>query len=223
MDNQDFVDFYTKMTILNFKLHKGYKLEKEYEEFYSAVQFLIPVFNNIIKNKNLTLDKVLNGKSFETEMVQTSQKYENIPTIHVQSENDYPFVNEVKPEPVKVQEEEDEADPEGDKIVLELTKKSLEKLNEIQNQGWAIIEVEDSEDYTYSTESSSHEEKVDQTPPQYTPPKYMSDDEYNKLKEGLPDLALLNNSSASSDEYISDHSEEIDLKCINKRWNAWCA
>ena len=121
MDNQDFVDFYTKMTILNFKLHKGYKLEKEYEEFYSAVQFLIPVFNNIIKNKNLTLDKVLNGKSFETEMVQTSQKYENIPTIHVQSENDYPFVNEVKPEPVKVQEEEDEDQKKTRRTIREKT------------------------------------------------------------------------------------------------------
>lgn len=145
-----FDTFYLKLTILNYKLKTNTVLNEEYNKIKHCMSYMIPIFNRILGEKNLTVENIMNNDK------------------PVENTNEYPFVNDdtvtnetkkndnqinlpYKKEDEKEKEDEEEKDEEGDTQVKAITEKSLEILKYIQENKWVVAQY-------YENESSDEDD-----------------------------------------------------------------
>ena len=145
-----FNGFYLKLTLLNYRFRSKLDFLPSDLNIIKHLKILIPIFNRLDEKDDLTIDDV---KNFTSKEEKERKK----------SSDDYPFVDTIQNNSLKEQntsnEEYDEEDPEGDKQIEELTKKSLAQLEAIKNRGWIIIEIADETEITetYSADDEDNE------------------------------------------------------------------
>jgi len=177
-----FKDFFLKLTVLNYKVTLGIALGDEYENIKNSMAIVMPIFNRILSDKTLVLKDIIDDTKENTK--EKNKIESNL------DDNDYFFVNDhttnntsiVSYNTASVQSD-DEPDIEGDKLVEELNKKSLEKLEEYKKNNILWIEEDDSTDISSEDNTSS----VDETDGYESDDSFSIDLDNDKFNETLRD------------------------------------
>lgn len=114
----EFYPFYFQLTVINVRLKLKEKLNKQQEEFLKNIQMIIPIFNRINKNNKVYLEELLKKEMNPTRKIDIVEK----------------------------EQEEDEIDEEGDKLVEALTINALKQLQDIRQSKWMKVSYELDED-----------------------------------------------------------------------------
>jgi hypothetical protein len=159
-----FQGFYLSLTILNYKIHTKKSLTGEFLQIKKTLERLIPVFNRLLEENNLTLEKVVDDQQI---------KNDDYPFVDITNKNiDVPIITTPTVTTTVINDDvmdDEEEDPEGDKMVDELTMKSLQQLDDILNSRWLYVEKEESDedqganDEEYLSEETLPEEESDFT------------------------------------------------------------
>ncbi len=136
-DQDDFNDFFLKAATINCKLKLKAQLNEEQEKQYKILICLIRAFNMIEKDTNISLnDIILDNVSDNEPTTVKKNDYHSSYTKY-----DYlnrPTYNYPKREPSPVLEKID--DPEGDKLVEQMTIDALKKYTKIVSTSkWIIV------------------------------------------------------------------------------------
>ena len=138
---RSFHDFYLKLSLLNYKLKTGTKLDENYENQFNIMKHIIPVFNRLLTEKSLTLNSLLNKDIKEEQNNDESYKNKSTEEVNLYSYS-VDLFKKINSKSEEVDDDEDSVDEEGDNQVENLTNRSLERLEIIKKDKWIIIEVE---------------------------------------------------------------------------------
>ena len=151
---ESFRDFFLKLTVLNYKVSMKIELNDEWQNVKKAMDIIIPIFNRVTTEKTLSLENAINNtinvKDIKDIKDTKDTNYENDEYLFVNTNNTTHTIT-----PKVIDNEPDEPDIEGDKLVEELNAKSLVKLEEYRKNNIFLVEEED------STEVSSENDDND--------------------------------------------------------------
>ena len=162
-----FKDFFLKLTVLNYKISLGLELDDNYKNIKNSMSIVIPIFNRILSDNTLALKDVIDNTKENTK--ENNKIESNLDDSEYFFVNDYVSSTNIVTSNTASIQSDDEPDIEGDKLVEELNKKSLEKLEEYKKNNILWIEEDDSSDIS-SEDSASSVDELD---------GYESDDSYS--------------------------------------------
>lgn len=168
-----FQPFFLKMAVLNYKILAKTPFNEEYQQIKKHLEVLIPIYNRLLEGKSMSLNEITVNKTTTG----------TAPEITIENLDDYPFVsadsdtdiytsttstvpilqiNDQANNKTTSNDEPDVVDVEGDALVKELNKKSLELFKKLQESNWVLVEEE--EDNTDDLVSDDEEENKTTSP-----------------------------------------------------------
>jgi hypothetical protein len=150
-----FNSFYLKLTLLNYKYRSKIESSAIEQKFAKCLRLIIPIFNRLQENDNMTIEDVKNFSENSKEEYPFIDTFKN-PSL--KENTNVPTITTTTTTPTtEDSEDEDKEDPEGDKQIEELTKKSLAQLELIRQQAWGIVESSEENDETIESEDEDEE------------------------------------------------------------------
>lgn len=119
-----FNKFFVKLVVLNYKLKEEIAYTKEDEQILRLLNVLIPIYNRLETNDNISLEDVDTTTTTSVSTVKVE-----LDLIEQKNQSD----------------SEDEDDPIGDQQIKKLTEESLKILHDIRTNAWVNIESESDE------------------------------------------------------------------------------
>lgn len=168
-----FDPFYLKLAIINYKLKSHLELTDEQKNYIKILSYFLPIINGIYDRKPFDLGETINKlKNLYCNYILINGNI-NHSNHNNNDNNNNQFIENDE------YDEFDEHDEIGDKMVDELTNKSLLQLQNIKNNKWIFIK-DNMEDETNKSE-------------------YYSDNEYYQNEQ----VDVINNQINNYSQYIS--------------------
>lgn len=120
-----FTPFFIQSAAINVKVMKNLELSNKQKRFCKAIKHILPIFNKLNDDENLTISNVVN----DNQGPNNNSDSDNSNNISSDSESS-----------------EEEPDEEGDKLVDAVTDTSIKKYKKIKNKKWVIANYKDLQD-----------------------------------------------------------------------------
>lgn len=158
----EFDPFFLGLTVINYKLKTRVSLSEKQKKWIENLKYIIPIFNRLVEHDKITIEDIVNGNTNADRKLSVVTNNDNktdgkIPAIVNDNKTDS---NEDKKESLPV-------DEEGDKMVHDMIRSSLNKLMYIRQNKWVKIndttDIVQLKEFKIETKVDVKESNINQT------------------------------------------------------------